>query len=202
METLVLTFAEIAFILRSKEPENIPVRERLRIEEPTDAVVAAGLSSLLARRLCTRDGEEVRPAPVIMAVAAGLSTTRVAIRAAGRAGDRTVLVHLFRGPITTVAISPAEFGQFAVELLDQNVELVDQLSRFLDASIADGTESVVLLEATGERDFSLAVARDVSGTWFLSDTLSSPDHGSVSSRDAALARIGELFGSPLDRMAS
>src|SRR5690348_9756955 len=109
MDSIVLTFAEIGFLLRSNPPLHVAVRERLLLAEPTDDVVAAGLSSLMARGLCVRKGDDVAPAPHILAIAAGLSRARVAVRAAGKIGERTVLAHIFSGDEVVVALSPAEF---------------------------------------------------------------------------------------------
>jgi hypothetical protein len=194
MDSMVLTFAEIGFLLRSNPPRYVGVRERLLLEEPTDAVVAAGLSSLMARGLCARNGDEVAPGPEIVAISAGLSRARVAVRAAGRIGERTVLAHVFSGDEMVVALSPAEFGQFGVELLDRNVDLAEQVTRFVDACVVEGAESAVVVDAAGEIEVSLAVAREADGTWFVSDTRESPDRGMPTDRAAVVARIAELFG--------
>ena len=53
-DQLVLTFAEVEFVLRARSGQADQVRMHLRInpEASTDIVVAAGVASLLARRLC------------------------------------------------------------------------------------------------------------------------------------------------------
>ena len=194
MDSMVLTFAELGFLLRSNPPRHVSVGERLLLEEPSDAVVAAGLASLVVRGLCARDGEDVVPVPQIVAVAAGLSTARIAVRAAGKVGERPVVAHVFHGDEVVVALTPAEFGLFTVELLDRNVDLAEQLIRFVNACFVELGQAAVVIQATGDRDVSLAVARDESGAWFVSDTGESPDQGVPTSHDAVLARITDLFG--------
>jgi hypothetical protein len=194
MHPLILTFAEIEFLLRSNPPR-IPVREQLRLREADDVIAAAGLASLLARDLCCREGEDVRPAKEVQSVIAAMSLANKGIRALGQVGDRETIVHLFIAAEAAVALSPAEFGQFTVELLDPAVPAAEQITRFMDACLPDGRESGVLVQAPGADEVSLAVARDESGAWFLSDSVNSPDRSEPSSHAAVAERIATLFRS-------
>src|SRR2546423_9369368 len=76
-EQLVLTFAEIEFLLRASSDQAEAVRQHLRInpEAATDIVVAAGVAALLARGLCTMSGPEVVPTAPIVAVTAGVAAS-------------------------------------------------------------------------------------------------------------------------------
>jgi hypothetical protein len=186
MNPLILTFAEIEFLLRGNPPR-IPVREQLRLREPDDMIAAAGLASLLARGLCIREAEDVRPAKDLLPVIAAMSL--------GLVGDRETVVHLFLAAEAAVALSPAEFGQFTAELLDPAVPAAEQITRFVDACLPAGRESGVLVQAPGADEVSLAVARDETGAWFLSDSVNSPDRSEPSSHAAVVERIATLFSS-------
>jgi hypothetical protein len=194
MNPLILTFAEIEFLLRGNPPR-IPVREQLRLREPDDMIAAAGLASLLARGLCIREAEDVRPAKDLVPVIAAMSLADRGIRALGLVDDRETVVHLFLAAEAAVALSPAEFGQFTAELLDPAVPAAEQITRFVDACLPAGRESGVLVQAPGADEVSLAVARDETGAWFLSDSVNSPDRSEPSSHAAVVERIATLFSS-------
>src|SRR4051812_29976094 len=98
-DPLVLTFAEIEFVLRARPEQAEAVRRHLGInpEAASDIVVGAGLPSLLARGVCTMWGRGgVPPAPTA-GVTGGLSTSRIHTEAVGWIGGRPVVMHLFSG---------------------------------------------------------------------------------------------------------
>ena len=196
-ESLVLTSAEIEFLLRSRAPE-MPVRENLRLglSDKADVSAKAGIASLLARGLCTLKGEDVEPSETILAVIAGLSTARTFTRAAGWVQERLGLTYLFDGPAVKLLLIPAAYGQFTVQPLDSEMSTADQMARFLDSCLAGVGESAVLIQfSTSTEKVSIAVAVDEAGVWYLSDSEDSPDRGLPSTRDAVIARIGELLDS-------
>src|SRR2546421_11864992 len=84
-DPLVLTFAEIEFVLRARPDQAEAVRRHLRInpEAATDIVVAAGVAALLARGLCTMSGPEVVPTAPIVAVTAGFAAGAMHTQAVG-----------------------------------------------------------------------------------------------------------------------
>ena len=199
VEQLILTFAEIEFVLRSRPDQAEAVRAQLRInpEASSDIVVAAGVASLLARGLCTMAGtEEVVPTDPIIAVTAALATSRTHTEAVGWVGEQTVLVHLYTGSSAGIAVYPVAFGQFSVELLNPAEPLVVPVTRFLDACGAgEGEAAVAIRSTTGdEPEVSIAIARDGEGTWYVSDSLESPDKGVPTTRDGVLQRLTDLLG--------
>src|SRR5256885_16757135 len=105
-EQLVLTFAEIEFLLRASSDQAEAVRQHLRInpEAATDIVVAAGVAALLARGLCTMSGPEVVPTAPIVAVTAGLAVSAMHTEAVGWIDGRPVVMHLFSGESVRLAV--------------------------------------------------------------------------------------------------
>src|SRR2546421_11704155 len=160
-DPLVLTFAEIEFVLRARPDQAEAVRRHLRInpEAASDIVAAAGVASLLARGLCTMSGTDVVPTAPIVGVTAGLSTIRTHTEAVGWIGERPVVMHLFSGASIRLAVFPAAYGQFSVELLNPAEALVAPLTRFLDScSTGEGEAAVVVRSAVGTDQYvSMAV---------------------------------------------
>src|SRR5262245_46097422 len=100
-EGLILTFAELQFALRARPEHAAKVFEYLRInpESVNDTIAAAGIASLLARGLCTIEGDEVVPGREMVAVVAGLSTFHSHTEAAGWMSGRPVVLHLLSAPV-------------------------------------------------------------------------------------------------------
>jgi len=197
-DPLILTFAEIEFLLRSQPDATGSAREQLDLGhgDGTDIAAKAGVSSLLARGLCTLNGDDVEPSREIVAIVAGLSTPTIRTRALGWIDERMVVVHLFDGPSAKLALFPAAYGQFSVQPLDPEKTTADQLIRFIDSCLASDGESAVLVQFVrdGEK-VSIAVATDEAGVWYVSDSEDSPDRGVPTTRDGAMARIVELLDS-------
>jgi len=197
MDSLILTFAELDFLLRSRPEEQVgEVREQLHLMNQASDVGASGLASLLARGLCVVESERVVPSAELVAVVAGLTTVRIRLRMTGWVSGELAFLHLFFGDVAKLALFPAPFGQFVVEPLDPATSWIDQVTRFLDACISSDAESVVAIQSVrnGEK-VSIAVATDEAGAWYLSDSEESPDRGLPSTRDAVIVRIGELLDS-------
>jgi hypothetical protein len=195
-ESLFLTFAEIEFLLRAQRPVLGKLREALGLEAfgTDDAVARAGSASLLARGLCTYDGVNVVPSADIVGVIAGLSTADAATRAVGWIDGAMALVHLLTGPGIAIALFKAPQGQFAIRVLDPDVSVADQLSRFVDSCLTGAAESAVIIQSrTADVTVGIAVARDGEGAWFVSDSENDPDSATRSTRDGVVARIGELL---------
>ncbi|GIG57796.1 hypothetical protein Lfu02_21680 [Longispora fulva] len=196
-DSLVLTFAEIEFALQAGPAQATAVREHLRFTRATEteAVAAAGLASLLARGLCTLTGTDAVPTPRMVAITAGLAGWRIHTEVAGRIADRVALTHLFSGPDARVALSPGAYGQFAMELLDPTEPLLAPVTRFVDACVAGGSGSAVLIRSTRDgRTVSLGVAVDEAGAWFVADSEGSPGQGTPTTRESVVSRISELLG--------
>jgi len=195
-ESLVLTFAEIEFLLLARRPVLRKLRETLGLEAMGggDAVARAGSASLLARGLCVYDGENVVPSPNIVGVIAGLATAEMATRVVGWVDGALALVHLLTGPEIAIVFFASSQGQFAVRVLDPELSVADQLSRFVDSCLTDGAESAVVIQSrTAQATVGIAVARDATGAWFVSDSEGNPDSARPSTRGDVMARIGELL---------
>jgi hypothetical protein len=192
---LVLTFAELEFVIKTL-PEPAAVRTSLGLdgEAMSETVFAAGLASLLARGLCVVKDGDVVPESQVIGVAAAFVSSRLHVQAAGQTGSLPVAMHVFAAPSVRLAVFPAKFGQFVVELLDPVEPLSAPLTRFLDSCLSDNAETAVVIRSTaGDDVVAMAVAVDGSGTWYISDSVESPDRGVVSSRAGAASRIVELF---------
>ena len=149
-DTTLCTFAELEFLLRSAAGPHgertagmDAVRRRLGLqpEAATDIVTAAGVASLLARGLCTDEGGNVVPGPLVLGAVAALSTLHTMTEAAGSAGDRTLALHLFSGTAARLAAYPGPFGLYGVEALDAAEPLASPLARFVDHCTAGDGEA-------------------------------------------------------------
>jgi len=206
-DTTLCTFAELEFLLRSAAGPHgertagmDAVRRRLGLqpEAATDIVTAAGVASLLARGLCTDEGGNVVPGPLVLGAVAALSTLHTTTEVAGSAGDRTLAMHLFSGTAARLAAYPGPFGLYGVEALDPAEPLAAPLARFVDRCTAgDGEAAVVIRSSAGDGpEEGLAIARAGDGTWLLSDGRSATA-GLPSSRDGVAAALVERFGAPV-----
>src|SRR5262245_18503644 len=109
-ESVVVTFAEIEFMLQARAPDHVQVGEQLGVSTAGEGV-AAGLASLLARGLCKRVDERVTPTEELWVIIAALTTATRGTRATGWVADRVVLTHYFTGPMLGVAMQALELGQ-------------------------------------------------------------------------------------------
>lgn len=205
--TLMCTFAELEFLLRSaagphgeRTARMDAVRRRLGLqpEASTDIVTAAGVASLLARGLCTDEGGNVVPGPLVLGAVAALSTLHTMTEAAGSTGDRTLSVHVFSGAAARLAAYPGPFGLYGLDVLDPAEPLATPLARFVDLCTAgDGEAAVVIRSTAGEGpETGLAVARDAAGDWLLSDGAAGliPGAGRPSTRADVVAALVRHYG--------
>lgn len=189
---LVLTFAEIEFLLRVRTPEIATIREDLGLAPSDDRMAAAGLASLLARGMCERSGAGVTPSRELSAVVAGLATADRVTRVLGLAEGSTQLGAVLTGPNVHIGLAATGFGQHVVQPIDDAVTAADQVKHVLDGVL--GSESAVLVQSrSAQGQVSIAVAIDAGGAWYLSDSEDDPDRGTPVSRDEAYARITELL---------
>ncbi|GAA3285384.1 hypothetical protein Dvina_31095 [Dactylosporangium vinaceum] len=198
-DAVVLTFAELAFLLRSGVAAADAVRLRLHLgpESATDVAAAAGVSSLLARGLCTQEGTEVRPGNLAVGVVAALSTVHTITDATTQIGGRPVVLHIFTGERARLIAAPGFMGQYSIEVRPAAEPLAGLLDDLVTRAAEAGGEVAVVLRSTdpaGEERVSLAAARDALGDWYLSDTERSPDRGRPVPRAEVARRIGQLFG--------
>lgn len=197
-DSLVLTHAEIEFLLQWRPPEHIAIRELLDLafDERREDAVKTGLASLLARGLCVPDGDGVEASATLRPVVTGFTTARIGTRACGRADSRNLLVHILYGPDGSLALFPAGPDRFTVAALDQKVAFVDQITRFVDSCQTAKERSTVVIQAITRADrVGIALMTDESGAWFVSDSEESPDRATPSTRRQAMRRIRELLPS-------
>lgn len=198
---LILTFAELEFLLASCPPPVDAVRARLRLASggPADGVVAAGLASLLARGLCSIDPTAENPygitmRPELLAAAAGLVSNRTRTSAAGWVGEQAFVTHFFDTPQVRLALRPGALGRFAVDFGEGSEPLGKVANTFVDWCARDGGPAAAVVESTdGERTVSFAVALEPDGTWYMSDSGESPDRGTPTSRGAIRRRVSALL---------
>lgn len=194
--TMMTTFAELAFLLRSTPDAATLVLDavRVRADVLSDVVAAAGLASLLARDLCRIEGDQVVSADLTAAVTGSLVRSASVVSVANWVGTSAVTAHVFSGLEARVALYPQSYGLFRAELLDPGEDLADVLERFLDEYVAGGPDSAVLFRSGPNALVDLVAVVDGSGAWHLSDSVATPDRAVVSSRDAVAARVRELYG--------
>jgi hypothetical protein len=191
-----LTFAELGFLLRACPDSADLVRAALRLtsDSDSDIVVAAGLASLLARGLLLRaDDGEITPSAEVSVVIACLSAPAVAVSALGWVGERHLLTHLFGDARCRMAVYPRGLGRFAVEALDPAEPVSAVLSRFLDACVAGGGPTAVLVRSARSGVPLVSVAIDPSGVWRLSDSVDTPDRSVPVDPAGVRRRFAELF---------
>lgn len=193
----VLTFAEVAFLLRASTDGAELVRAALRLspETDTDTVVAAGLASLLARGLLLRDDDgDVTPTAEISLVAACFSASTDFLSALGWLGERHVVAHVLSGSRCRLALYPRGLGWYATEVLDPAEPVSAVLGRFLDGCVAGGGETAVLARSgQGPDAVAVSVAVDAAGVWRLSDSVDTPDRSVPTDPVAVRRRFAELF---------
>lgn len=189
VERVVLTFAELAFLLSVRQAP--AVREQVLSGFP-DGVEAAGRSSLLARGLCEIQNGSVVPGREVITVLAGLTTTTSRVRAVAWTGEGMRFAHLFSGPQVALAVLPFEGMRFDVRVL--GAPLVEQITGFVDAHLAPVGPVAILVDATTENGTtSLSVTVDEAGGVTVSDSERSSEQGVPVPRAAALDRVARLF---------
>jgi hypothetical protein len=196
-DELVITFAEIEFLLRSREPK-LDVRKLLRIkpEAAGDVIAAAGLASLLARGMCVEADGKIKIDRQVAAIAAVLVVADIAVDALGWIGEDMVLLHVFSCPVGQFSFRPVGHGRFLVEALKPDQPLSTGLVKLMELCLAGDGESAVLLKmvTTTSEPISVAVARGVNGEWHLSDSASNAMSSREVTPEAARARVVEVFG--------
>lgn len=191
-QPLVLTFAEIEFLLRVRTPRVPTIREDLGLAPPDDTTAAAGLASLLARGMCAPGGEGVVPSKELVVVVTGLATADRVTRVLGVTAGSTQLGAVLTGPAVHIGLTAAGSGQHVVQPIDLAVTAADQVRHVLDRVLGD--ESAVLVQSRSARGLvSIAVAVDADGSWYLSDSEDDPGRSTPVSREEAYERIAELL---------
>lgn len=193
---LVLTFAEIEFLVRVRTPEIATIRDDLGLAPEDDRTAAAGLASLLARGMCEPNGAGVTPSRELAVVVAGLATADRVTRVAGLGEGSTRVGAVLTGPNVHIGLTAKGFGQYAVQPIDQAVSAADQAQHLLGC-VLRGESAVLVRSRTARGRVSIAVAVDGEGAWYLSDSEGDPDRGTPVGEDEARARVTELLSDPV-----
>jgi len=198
-DPLVLTFAEVEFVIASCPVPPTSVRGQLRfaVEPPAEQVVASGLASLLARGLCSVVDGAVVPGPEVVLVAAGFVEARSHTAVAGWNGEVVRVMDVFSSPGVRLAVQTGGFGRYGFEVLDRVEPLSRPVTGFLDQCARVGAATVVVRSVSAEREVAFAITVDDAGTWHVSDSVRSPDRGIPCSSAEARYRIVELLDAPV-----
>jgi hypothetical protein len=195
-DTLILTFAEMAFLLQPHPGRAVTVLQRLGVkpEARTEAVAAAGAASLLARGLCRLVDGALVPGDDILAVPACVASLHDHTEVVSWTAERPVLMHLLSSPAVRLAIFPAAYGLMTVEAIDAAEPLADPVVRLMERCATADSAAVAVRTSGRDRDVSAAVARNADGSWVVSDSEDDPAAGRPVTRQAALARLSDLLG--------
>jgi hypothetical protein len=195
-DPLVLTFAEIAFLLQPY-PEHATTfwrRVGFKPEIHSEVTAAAGAASLLARGLCRLVDGKLVPGEEIVAVSACLAHVERHAEAVSWTADRPIVMHVMSAPAVCLAIFPGAFGLMTVEQLEPTDRLIDPVVRLLDQCATEESAAVAVRAAIEDREVRVAVARTADGRWVISDSEVDTSTSTPTSRSAALTRLGELLG--------
>ncbi|MBN0038673.1 hypothetical protein JN535_00625 [Cellulosimicrobium cellulans] len=145
-------------------------RENLRLPDvPADSpLLAAGLSSLVVRRLARVEGEVLAPVGNVVPLTRVLTTATEWVEAAAIADERTNAALLVGAQGGAVVLEPRPFGIWHVRPLQMGDPLPDAASRFVRAAFAQlpGRPfggSIKVVDASGARTAAVRVESD--GTW-------------------------------------
>jgi hypothetical protein len=170
-DRISLTAAELAFLLSvSDGAAGSPVHRLLGFTDAdrTDAVVAAGLGSLLLRHLAApAHGQQVELGPAVTAVAEGLSRPRVCVQVglmADRLADGALL---FEAGSVRFILAPRAYRCYDVTGIDPTVDRRDPLLRLARAFLEQYRPAVASFTVLGvdPRLGPVTVAATDDGSW-------------------------------------
>jgi hypothetical protein len=196
-EELLLTRAEIDFLLRAHPCDGVQVRTELALgsEDDTQEQARAGLSSLIVRGLCVHDGKNVVPTEQLVGVVACLTTAQSASSVLVQDREHVILVHAFAGPISGVLLVAREFGVYVVRMFESGTSIVDQVVSVLDQHLTDSPGMSALVRGTSRRGLvSASINVDSARNWYLADSCDAPDRSARTTRAEATLRVRELVG--------
>ncbi len=195
-ELIVLTFAEIEFLLRSRTPVIDATRELLNLPagSDSDAVAAAGLAGLLATGRCRVEADEIVPSEETVAIVAGLTTANRLVRAVGWVGDQTIVAYFFSGAENRFVLRQAQFGQYSVQSIAMDRPLSASLTEFVMSCLdSEGPRAVLVQLTTSSDSAGVAIAVDENASLVMSDTVESPDRGVPTDPRRIADRLVELL---------
>jgi hypothetical protein len=196
-EPLVLSFAEIAFLLRPYADQAERVRRQLSIkdEAASPMVLNSGAASLVARDLCTLSpsGDIVPSAPVIV-IAGALATADTFAEAVIFTGGVPAPVHFFGSRGVRVALVPRPFGLFAASQVDAGRPLAEPVLAGFEQHQTGQKVALAVKAESPAGVVTAALVREADGSWFMSDSRRSPDQSLPATRAEAVTRLTDLLG--------
>lgn len=199
-ELIVLTFAEIEFLLRSRTPVIESTRELLDLPagSDSDVVAAAGLAGLLATARCRVEADEIVPSEETVAIVAGMTTADRLVRTVGWVGDQTIVAYFFSGAEHRLVLRQAQFGQYSVQSIGMDRPLSAFLSEFVMSCLDSDEPRAALVQLTTRSDSAgIAITVDESASLVMSDTVESPDRGVPTDPQRIADRLVELLDTPV-----
>lgn len=173
-EQLSMTAAELSFLLASGDrPSDAPRLLGLTEADRTDAVLSAGLGSLLLRHLAAPvDGQKLELAPAVAAVAAGLHRPRAYVQVGLTAEDHADGALLFEAGMTRFLVAARAYRCYDITPIAAEVDVREPLlavaDRFLHRyrpAVATFNASTAQAVARGEQPARATLASATDGTW-------------------------------------
>ncbi|MEV0567854.1 hypothetical protein [Dactylosporangium sp. NPDC050588] len=173
-EQLSMTAAELSFLLASGgQPGEAPRLLGLTDADRADAVLSAGLGSLLLRHLAAPvDGQKLEMAPAVAAVAAGLHRPRAFVQVGLTAEDHADGALLFEAEMTRFLVAARAYRCYDITPIGADVDVREPLlgiaDRFLHRhrpAVATFNTSTVQDVARGNAPARATLASATDGTW-------------------------------------
>jgi hypothetical protein len=169
-DRISLTAAELAFLLSVSDAEaSSPVHRLLGFTaaDRTDAVVAAGLGSLLLRHLAApAAGQQVELAPAVTAVAEGLSRPQVCVQVGLIADKLADGALLFEAGRVRFIMAPRAYHCYDVTGIDPTVDRRDPLIVLARAFLEQYRPAVATFTVLGaDPRYGWATVAAEEGSW-------------------------------------
>jgi hypothetical protein len=192
---LDLTFAELRYLSAAWSPTDRGALARhLRLPESADelTVEAAGVASLVARRLLDLQKPEPQPADVLRTVLGALLSADAWVDLAATTHGTPHGLHFAIGRDVQLMIVIGGAGIYEFALLEPDLSPGEHLARMVANvlhEVPDGTVLVRGESPTGSMRAGIAVE---GSEWIMSDTVHNPNRGERLDRRTALARLTEV----------
>lgn len=175
---MLLTFAEVHFVLTRSEPTAVPVLDLLALgSNDPEAVSAAGLASLLVRELARPSGDDaVEFVEELAAIAGALHGADCVHQLAVTSTSGAQAWHVLSGPSARLALSPLGLGLLGAVLLEATEAIDVQLAGLVSAALDD------------DPDADVAVQR-VTATSDTVGALTAAELAAASDRSASIAQL-------------
>ncbi|MFI2485776.1 hypothetical protein ACH47X_02645 [Promicromonospora kroppenstedtii] len=168
-QTIELTGFELLSLLSIGEGDSARItRESLRLPEVPEgsALIGAGLSSLLVRKLATVDDAGVlTPQGKVLALTAVLNRATEWIEAAGVSGETNHVGLLVKSPDGAALIEPKPYGVWQALPVPAGDRLIDVASRYVRATYQDirtlpFAGSIKVIAPAGDRAAAVRIGED------------------------------------------